>query len=315
MKREYEYCAAEFDCGCLQHSGISVDIYSTLKYYRAIASRNAHIVYDEVTSCKNNKIDGIVSDIPPFVFTIAELLDVPAIAVTNFTWYDIYQEYIAAYPEFISVLSEMKLQYQNADLLLALSPALPMNYFPTQHAAPVVGRCGKNCRSKLLNFYSISEKTKKIGLIYIGDFGLADAQWKRIESFSDWEFIGIQDIPEHPRNYHKIDFSCLSYPDIIASSDCVIGKLGYGVVSECMINATPLIFLPRKDFAEYPVLEKTVVQWGGGKKLSEEQFLQIDWNDALHTLPDKNDMIPVIGDGAKYCAGIIEEFIAHSIKP
>lgn len=34
-------------------------------------------------------------------------------------------------------------------------------------------------------------------------------------------------------------------PDIVAASDCVLGKIGYGTVSECLVGRCPLIFVRR----------------------------------------------------------------------
>jgi hypothetical protein len=312
MKRDYSYLAAEYDCGCLQKNSVSVDIEATLCYYKSIAARNAQRLDDEITWCKKHRIDGIVSDIPPFVFDVAAALSIPSIAVTNFTWFDIYQEYTTALPWFSTYLDEMKNQYQKANNCLQLFPSLPLEYFHHRNPIPLVGRYGKNCHDELLSAYGIAGKSKKIGLIYVGDFGMAEAEWKKIEFFSDWEFFGIQTLPVHPRNYHIVDFNRVSYPDIIASSDCVIGKLGYGVVAECMINATPLLFLPRNNFAEYPILETAVLEWGGGRVLTEDHFIHIEWGDALATLPQKNDFPPIEKDGAARCAEIIETFICNS---
>eukprot|EP01037_Dinobryon_pediforme_P020864 gene20864-21583_t len=39
-------------------------------------------------------------------------------------------------------------------------------------------------------------------------------------------------------------------PDLIAASDAVLGKIGYGFVSECIANSTPLIYVPRSDWPE-----------------------------------------------------------------
>ena len=39
-------------------------------------------------------------------------------------------------------------------------------------------------------------------------------------------------------------------PDLIAAVDVVMGKIGYGFVSECIANGTPLIYVPRSDWPE-----------------------------------------------------------------
>lgn len=44
-------------------------------------------------------------------------------------------------------------------------------------------------------------------------------------------------------------------PDLIPLADAVLGKLGYGFVSECITLGTPLIYVPRQNWPEEPYLE------------------------------------------------------------
>lgn len=42
----------------------------------------------------------------------------------------------------------------------------------------------------------------------------------------------------------------------IAAADALIGKIGYGTVSECLAHATPLVFVRRDYFNEEPFLRR-----------------------------------------------------------
>lgn len=44
-------------------------------------------------------------------------------------------------------------------------------------------------------------------------------------------------------------------PDLIHLADAVLGKLGYGFVSECLTLGTPLIYVPRQNWPEEGYLE------------------------------------------------------------
>ena len=46
-------------------------------------------------------------------------------------------------------------------------------------------------------------------------------------------------------------------------------KPGYGTIGECMANGTPVVYHPRNDFAEYAVLRKALIEWGGGVQLCD----------------------------------------------
>jgi hypothetical protein len=308
MQREFTYLKGEFDCGCVQSDGVTVDIEKTVDTYSSISAQNEKILECEVSLCKETGVDAVVSDITPFAFDVAQKLGVPSFAVTNFTWYDIYKEYVEFRPDFEPVLRKIKNQYHSADLLLALEPPCPMDYFRKKMNVPVVGRRGVNRRTALNEKLGIDEN-KKIGLIYVGNFGMDTAEWKKIELLTEWEFIGVQNIPGNPANYSFIDKSEFRYQDLTASVDVMICKIGYGAVSECFINGTPMLYLQRDHFAEYPYLEDAVKKWGFGYKISTSDFYEINWEQALNKAVTNGKTSPLDSNGGAICAGEIERAV------
>ncbi|MDG5815487.1 hypothetical protein QA601_10380 [Chitinispirillales bacterium ANBcel5] len=306
MKRPYRLLPAEFDCGCVQLDGVSVDIDSTLKKYATIAKRNASLLQTEVQLCNEMKIDCIVSDITPFAFEVASCASIPSVAVSNFTWFDVYNDYCPQHPWFKRHLEKIKEQYSLATLLLSLYPSLNMGYFKQIKHVPVVGRVGENKRSKLSHFYNFDQQ-KKIGLIYTGNYGLENVRWKRLEQFKDWEFFGVYPISQAPQNFHLVKKRDFRYQDLSASADIILCKLGYGVTSESMLNGIPLVFLPRENFAEYPVLKKEVLSLGIGRELSTDSFLNLRWGEILKMAETKTEQKVASKNGAMVCAREIEQ--------
>ncbi len=308
LNRPYSVLEARYDCGCLQSDGITVDIEATLDCYRKIAHKNREKLQKEVNWCAAQKVDMIVSDITPFAFEIAKHSNVPSVAVSNFTWYDIYEQYLGCSPSFKPYLEEILEQYSYADLLIALQPSMEMNFFPNKTEVPVTGRVGRSRKDDVLSYYSI-DKNKNLGLIYTGDFGMNSATWQKLSSFSDWEFLGLYQLPTSSSNFHLMDKKSFPYQDLVSTVDCVISKIGYGVVSECFLNGTPLIYLPRNHFAEYPVLEKAVQKWGMGYCLSQEQYYSLEWNNALKNVEQKKNCPPLFSSGAPVAAELIQSLI------
>ncbi len=302
----YKIREGSFDIGCIQIDGVTVDVQKTLQSYQEIALRNDELLESEVKWCLENRVDCIVSDITPFAFDVAHLAGIPSIAISNFTWFDIYSEYIGLYPEYEEMLQKMAQQYFRADLLLALYPAGDMNYFPYRKNMPVVGRRGENRRGELLRKYSINPG-KHLGLIYTGNFGMEQVQWQDLERFEDWEFVGVYALPGNPSNYHLVTKDHLKYQDLSASVDCIISKMGYGVFSESLLNGIPLVYLPRKQFAEYPVLDSEIKRLGAGIQLSTEAFNSLKWEMALDFSTSNFEREPVVNSGARCCAEEIME--------
>ncbi len=308
LNRQYSVMETRYDCGCLQSDGVTVDIEATLDCYRKIAEKNRENLQKEVKWCAEQKIDLIVSDITPFAFEIAKCSNIPSVAVTNFTWYDIYAQYIDCSPSFKPYLEEILRQYSYADLLIALQPSMEMNFFRKKTEVPVTGRIGTNRKDDVMSYYGI-DQNKKLGLIYTGDFGMDSAKWQKLNSFSDWEFLGLYQLPSNPSNFHLMEKKIFPYQDLVSSADCVISKIGYGVVSECFLNGTPLIYLPRENFAEYPVLENAVQKWGMGYCLSQEQYYSLQWCDALNHVAQKGKYPPMACSGAPVAAELIQSLI------
>lgn len=306
--RPFSYAPAEFDCGCIQTDGVTVDIGRTIAAYCGRADKNAMILPDEAQWCVDQKIDGIVGDIVPFAFEVAHAAGIPSIAVTNFTWWDIYQEYCGTFPYFAPYVEKIRCQYGLAAMLLDLKASLPMEYFKKRKPVPPVGRVGKNIRDRILSEFSLG-KNKCLALIYTGNFGMDAIDWKKLERFTKWEFLGLYPLLGSPSNYNVVSKRVFRYQDCIASVDLMVSKIGYGVYAECFLNGTPILYLPREEFAEYPVLDRAIVKWGGGVCLPKDDFYQLNWGDALEKILSSNRPLPVNPDGAEVCAKEIERLI------
>lgn len=306
LNRPFAWHEGEFDCGCFQTDGVTVDIQRTLEAYETIAERNRDLIEQEIAWCRTNRVAGIVSDIVPFAFAVAHGSGIPSAGVTNFSWEDIYEPYLPLRPSFRPYFEQLCRDYSRADLLLALEPPNPMKSFTKRISMPVVARGGTNRADAIRSRYGLASG-KKIGLIYTGNYGLDSAAWERLESFYRWEFIGVYPIPGNPRNYHLVDKNDFKYQDLSASADLIISKVGYGIYSECVSNGVPLLYMPRTDFAEYPVLENAVRQWGHGFCIPAADYYALSWESALERICESEPPQKMSLDGAQKCAEAIEQ--------
>ncbi len=311
LKRPFSYSPGQFDCGCVQRDSVTVNKEETLVNYMKVADRNEGRLRGEIDWVLGEGVDGIVSDIPPFAFEVARGAGIPSVAATNFTWYDIYEPYAADYPVFHPYLRRMKEQYAMGDLLLELTPSTGMPYFRNRLDVSLVGGRGRNTRERLKSHLGLG-RGKYLGLIYLGEFGMGGGSWKGLEKFEDWDFIGIYPMPGRPANYHLVGKEHFAYLDLIASSDVMISKLGYGIFAQALMNGTPLIYLPREDFAEYPVLHKAVREWGHGYCLPGEDYRSLKWEGVLHEVITRKRPQPQVSDAAGVCAREIEKIIREN---
>ena len=73
----------------------------------------------------------------------------------------------------------------------------------------------------------------------------------------------------------------LSYQDLVKAVDLVITKPGYGIVSECIANGTPLAYTSRGVFPEYDVFVREMPRYLRCAHLSNDDLLAGRWSDAI----------------------------------
>ena len=284
VRRPTRVIPCEIDCGCLQTDTVEVDVQGTLERYAEIESRRGEHVARFAPMLKASGAALAVGDTPPLAFRIAEAAGVPAWCVCHFTWLDIYRPYVAKHPRYLSMLARMREDYARADRHLRLFPHMPGD--PSLPAEPVgmVCRPGRPRREEFARRFGL-DPGKRWALIYVGSFGLDGVDWGRLARYPDWEFMGLDPLAGAPANYRylKKDLS-FRYADLNASCDLVIGKLGYGLVAECLAAARPILFLGRKDFAEFELLKGLVEERGMGREIPLERFKRVDFGEDLETL-------------------------------
>ena len=89
--------------------------------------------------------------------------------------------------------------------------------------------------------------------------------------------------------------SSYNFPDLIHSSNSVIGKVGYGMTVECWAGNTQFLGIYRKDFRESKVLRKFCSEESIGEEITMDEYNQCKWlpsisdkiEDCSHTHPQK----------------------------
>jgi hypothetical protein len=284
LHRPYTLHPCEIDCGCLQNSTVDVDIEATLSRYAEIdAGREGHIArWSE--ALRDIRPDRVLGDIPPLCFPIAKAAGIGSWAVSNFTWLDIYRPYVESRPRYRDMLRRMEQDYALADKRFLLYPHMDGGYPGGSESAGILCRPGRERRAEFAGRFGI-DPGKRWALIYVGSHGLEGVAWENLARFPDWEFLGLYELKGAPANYRVVRKDpSFRYADLTASCDLVIGKLGYGLVTECLTQGKPVLFLGRKDFSEFAMLKALVEDEGLGREIPLEDFLRLDLESALQDL-------------------------------
>jgi L-arabinokinase len=116
--------------------------------------------------------------------------------------------------------------------------------------------------------------------VLLFNFGGQDARWSLKEEYipQGWLCLVCGEPAEQQLASNFIRMDRDSYmPDLIAASDCMLGKIGYGTVSETLACNTPLVFVRRDHFNEEPFLRKMLEFNRGGVEMNRRDFLSGRW--------------------------------------
>lgn len=279
----FNYRAAVFDCGCVQKDAVTLDADATEQEYYNRSMENERLLPQEVEWIQKNDIELIISDMVPFAGYLGHKAQIPAVSVSNFWWDDIYRSFPESEgKQWLVHRVEGEMSYFSHHVIL--NP--PMRHW-NSNSNTLTGvnllREARDRRDELHEHLNIAA-SKKVALLYTGNYGMAKVDWKKLENFTEWHFIGLYTLDPKPSNFSVITKELYSMQEFTASVDLVISKLGYGTVMESLATGTPILYTPREGFAEYPVLEQYLLRYGHCQKINEESFNRVEWEFALEKL-------------------------------
>ncbi len=288
------------DLGVLQHDSLVMRERETLLAYREFLPNRQRIVGEEADSLLCEGVSLVAADIPPCAFAAAARAGIPSVGISNFSWDWIYEYMARKFAGFEDVLDSVRGDYACADLLLRLPFSGDFPAFRRIEDIPMVARRARRGAADVRKLLEIPP-WKKLGLVSFGGFGLEEFQFKTLSRISGWVFLAETALAETAANLRPLPTEGLAYPDLVGASDAVITKPGYGIVSECIANRTPVLYTSRGDFREQSLLVDALHRFGRALEISNEDLRKGQWEEALEgllALPQPADRIDADGDVA-----------------
>lgn len=269
---------------------LEVDIDQSIEIFKSGIEKQSKYIEKESEFCEKNNINLIISDICPFPFDVADKLKIPSIAISNFNWYSVFKHLTNENKLFnlVDLLEILKASYERADILLRLPFNIEMNCFKKILDISLVVRELTRNKNEIQTFLNLKEDDL---LIF---FGLTDFKLSSTKLIDQFNHIHAK------YNRLKIIFSSFLKPyipnedyfkfipendqesqDYLAVSNAVIGKTGYGTVSECIAYNKPFIFTTRKDFIEDIPLVKGIEMFGKAKYYPAKVILQGEFENLI----------------------------------
>jgi hypothetical protein len=221
-------------------------------------------------------IAAVLCDAPSIPLVAARRALVPGFLMSNFTWADIYAPYARAVGTARAkrLVAELRADYRQAVGTFRMEPAMRMSWLTPIINVGMVVKHGRDRRAALCRLTGLDRRDKLVYL-YLGRYGQSDLDWSRLKRFAA---KGIHFLSYHPApvgrldNLHVIPAAEWPGSDLIASSDAILAKAGYGTACEAMACGTPMIYPPRWGFAEFRSLDRSLRGWAGGLPVSSRDF-------------------------------------------
>ncbi|KAG5554388.1 hypothetical protein RHGRI_012048 [Rhododendron griersonianum] len=292
------------DCGAVQADALTVDRLASLeKYSETAVVPRASILATEVEWLNSIKADLVVSDVVPVACRAAADAGIRSVCVTNFRVCDGSRSSSSnnslAVPAFRDVMDVplvvRRLHKSRKELiddskeeqrviwkLKSNDGTLKLTKY--NHYVSLISWILQNGPTKRDN-----EVRKELGIgddvkVVILNFGGQPGGWNLKEDClpSGWLCLvcGASDDQNLPSNFIKLAKAAYT-PDLIAASDCMLGKIGYGTVSEALAYKLPFVFVRRDYFNEEPFLRNMLEYYQGGVEMIRRDLLTGRWKPYL----------------------------------
>lgn len=287
------------DCGLVQSGPLSLDLEATMRQltaYRAEEEKTLATLSRFFSGC-----DRIVCDISAFGILAAQKLSRPAILIDNFRWDWIYTQLANEVPQFIaaqfvSLADHLQSVYEQADLQIQCAPVC----VPTAKARQIglLARPVLNAPEVTRSRLGIPAEAKCI-LVSLSEFLTADELERNSSANKEIHWLvpqmSLRGAPPKriPANVHVLSMDEY-HPDLVATSDLMLGKLGYSSIAEAACAGTPFAYLQRHWFPESRVLEDFVTQKELGQSI-EGTCLDAPRSEAYSL----DALLPLVGEAEK----------------
>lgn len=275
----FTYVAHAADFGLCMHSALEVDRAASIERYRSLHTDWTASVERETRILAALEPDYLLADVPYLSLAAAERLGVPAFALCSLNWADVFEHYFGELPEARRYIDQMRAAYNSAALFIRPAPAMPMDWLDNAVSVDAIARAGRPQPDRLRELLGLDAP----GRVILSAFGGIDVR-PPVESWSrapgdvwlvpdSWPVAGPGLFP--------VGAVPMPFVDLLASVDGVLGKCGYGTVTECVANGTLFAYIPRPDWPEEPCLVDWLQRHRAGVAVELEDLAQGALSDVL----------------------------------
>lgn len=303
------------DLGLYQCDSIKFDLEKSLDLLSCLNSESEAIIEREVEFLGRERIRVVISDIAWLPFEAAYRCGVPSIGISNFTWDWIYNAYAAQDSRWDPIISGSRRGYEKCSLFLRLPMHGDCSACPKIEDVPLVARKAKKSASRVRSILGLRPDDKVI-LVSFVTLHLDQSALRNLNKIDGVVFLYKSPLEFDIPGALRIDGAPISWPDAVGAADAVITKPGYGIVSDCIAQGTPILYTERGLIPEYDVLVKAIERELSSIFIDSKNFSAGNWEPYIRQVLSLPRRLPDMRvDGADVCAGRILDFLANGQAP
>jgi hypothetical protein len=295
----------ECDVGLVQRGALAIDEQQSLLRWCEFRAAWDGRVAREAEWLRRVGARLVLGDIPPLAFVAAARAGVARLGLANFSWDWIYAHLSAREPGFSEAVEWARRAYHDAQLLLRLPFAGDLSAFRKIEDIPLIARRSRLTRAETRAKLDLDDRP--LVLWSFGGHGLPGFKPAVLGPLTEFCFLLTEPVASPPANVRSLDEpqlrrQGLGYEDLVAASDVIVTKPGYGIVTDAIAGRTRLVYTDRGDFPEYPILVAGMAEFLPAVHVTNEALLAGALTAALRQVSERDFPPPPRLDGADVAA-------------
>lgn len=224
--------------------------------------------------------DMVLTNVAYLPLQAAHGLGIPCAAMCSLNWLDIFWHYCAKMEGATRIRDEVWAAYAAADMFLRVTPAMPMTALPNVQLIAPVARMGNNRRDEINDRLSLAADEKLV-LVSMGGIAmrLPVERWPALPGVrwiiqADWQ-VSRPDVI-------ALESLEMGFVDVLASSDALLCKPGYGSFTEAGCNGVPVLYAAREDWPEEPHLINWLESRGRCRRVQRQALESGEFGMDMH---------------------------------
>ena len=278
IRAPFTHLRSEGDIGMVMSSALDVLVEDSCKAYRAFHADWDARVAEEARLLRELQADFVFSNVGYLPLAGAQRAGIPNAALCSLNWFDIYRHYCGN----DAIAAQILECYAGADAFLRATPGMAMALLPNLVQVAPIADVGDDRRDELNRHLRLS-KEEHLVLVSMGGIAsrLPMEKWPRIDGVrwlvqADWQV-------EHP-DAIELESLPMGFGDLLASSNALLCKPGYGSFTEAACSATPVLYVARPDWPESPALVEWLQRYGVCREVSRQALERGDIATELRSL-------------------------------